>query len=404
MTYDYLIKNGTVVDFVNQTTRVQDIYVKDGKIADATGDEDIEVTKLVDAAGKFVVPGLVDEHFHCDFGSGFIGANADMVCPSTGVTTTCDAGSTGCNNFERFYRDDIIRYMTDVRAYLHVSSFGVKANCKHEEDHDPADIQKDKIIALFKKYPNELRGLKVRYSIHTMGEYGFEPLKKAVEIADELNDMGYHCHVAVHMAELPVDMDFDEFFSIMRPGDVYTHLYQNLGPAIIDNGKVRDSFKKAREKGVLFSTGNGGMHWCFDNYEQCYKEGFYPDIISSDIVKYNQFLVPSFNLCYHMNTNLAMGMTPVQVLKAVTYNPAKALGLLEEVGTLEVGTKADIAILDLVDKEMDLPDRFGRTVKTKQIFVPLMTIKEGVCVFRQVFFVNGYGWPKLLKNYVEVKR
>ena len=400
MNYDYIIKDGTMVDFENNKTYVSDLFIKDGKIVEPDYSENAHANKLVDAKGKFVLPGFIDEHAHWDYSAGYIGANADMLCPSTCVTTSCDAGSTGCNNFERFYREDILNYTTDVRAYIHVSNFGVRANCIHEEDQDPKDINETKIINLFKKYPNILKGIKVRYSIHTMGDYGFDPVRRAVEIADKINSLGIHCHVAVHMAELPIDTNFEEFFDILRPGDIYTHLYQNLGPSIIENGKIRDSFKKAKEKGILFSTGNGGMHWCFDNYEACYKDGFYPDIISSDIVKYNKFLVPSFNLAYHMNTNMAIGMDPISVIKAVTYNPAKALGILDEVGTLEVGTKADVAIIDLVDAEIDLPDRFGRSVKSEKLFVPLMTIKDGEAVFRQVFFVNGYGFDKTLQNYV----
>lgn len=400
MYYDYVIKNGNLVDFEKNEIFISDVFIKNGKIVEPYYGEDIHASKEVDATGKFVVPGLIDEHAHWDYSSEYIGANADMLCPSACVTTTCDAGSTGCNNFERFYREDIMSYTTNVKAYLHVSDFGVKANCKHEEEQDPYDINEEKMIVLFKKYPNTLRGIKVRYSTHTMGAYGFEPVRKAVKIADKINEMGLHCHVAVHMAELPVNTDFEEFFDILRPGDIYTHLYQNLGPTIVCNGKVRECFKKAREKGILFSTGNGSMHWCFDNYEKCFSEGFYPDIISSDIVKYNKFLVPSFNLIYHLNAAMAMGMDPIHVLKAVTYNPAKALGILDEVGTLNIGSKADVAILDLAKTKTKLSDRFGREIETEKIFIPLMTINNGETVFRQVFFINGFGFDKTLKNYV----
>jgi len=401
MVYDYIIKNGKMIDFETKETYVGDLYIKDGIIVAPVSDEEAHAKRLVNAAGKYVVPGLIDEHAHWNYEASNLGADADMVCPGACVTTSVDAGSSGAANFEQFYRQNIMRYTTDVRAYLHVSSFGVKAACAHEEEHDPADIQEEEIIRLFDKYPEVLRGIKVRYSIHTMGTYGFEPIKKAVELADKINGRGHHCHVAVHCAELPENMDFEGLLNCLRPGDIYTHLYQNLGPTIFDKtGKVRECIKEARKRGVVFSTGNGAMHWNYPNYESAFKDGFYPDIISSDVVRYNKFLRPGFSLTYPMCTTMIAGMNEIDILKAVTYTPAEKLGLLNEIGTLKEGTRADVAIMDIIDAEVPFRDRFGNERISERIFVPLMTIKSGEAVFRQVFFGGGYDFDVTLENYV----
>lgn len=399
MKYDYIIKNGTLFDFENRKTYCGDVYVKDGRIADASCDSDISYAKIIDAKGKYVLPGLIDEHAHWAWGIGSLSLNADQICPNSGVTTTVDAGSTGIENFESFYQMDIIRYKTDVRAYLHIATNGVLATSAHEEDQDPDAIDESKIFNLFKKYPECLRGLKVRLSQATM-QYGLEPLERAICLANKLNAAGYRCVVAVHVANISADFPFEEMLNLMRPGDIYTHLYQNLGPTIFDSdGKIHECFKKARERGVIFSSGNGSLHWTLDNLKKGCDNAFFPDIISSDICSFNVYLRPGFNLLYTMHAWLLSGMDVIDVMKAVTLTPAKCLGL-EEVGELKPGYKADITILDRMEKETVFVDRFGGKAVSKQIFVPVMTIKGGEVVHRQFYFDGGCDFPKIERNFL----
>ena len=65
MTYDLLVKNGTVIDG-NGTPRMRaDVAVSNGKIA-AIGEIDDAATNTIDATGKIVCPGFVDPHTHYD--------------------------------------------------------------------------------------------------------------------------------------------------------------------------------------------------------------------------------------------------------------------------------------------------------------------------------------------------
>jgi dihydroorotase len=83
---------------------------------------------------------------------------------------------------------------------------------------------------------------------------------------------------------------------------------------------------------------------------------------------------------------LASGMNELAILKAVTHDPARILGMENEAGSLAVGMPADIVVMDVMEKDVELFDRFGGKATAKRVFVPLMTIKKGEIVFRQIFY------------------
>ena len=89
-----LIQNGTVLDPATGLKEQKDVAVKNGKIF-ALGDFSREKTKfMVDAAGCYVTPGLIDHHAHV-YPLMKTGIPSESLCFSAGVTTVVDAGSTG---------------------------------------------------------------------------------------------------------------------------------------------------------------------------------------------------------------------------------------------------------------------------------------------------------------------
>ncbi len=74
---------------------------------------------------------------------------------------------------------------------------------------------------------------------------------------------------------------------------------------------------------------------------------------------YNPGSCPTENLQLIMTLGcLKLGMTPAQVLAAVTINAAHALGMADTIGSLERGKSADMVIFD-ADNEAYLPYHFG---------------------------------------------
>lgn len=383
---DMIIRNGQVFDSVNAKFEKKDIGIHQGVFVAL--DEDTQSNNEVDAEGNYVVPGIIDEHAHLNLYGTIIGANADTVCIPNGITTACDGGTCGASNFEQFYMSNIIRYESTVYSYLNVSTFGNKSLCKHEEDHDPADFREDLIDSLFEKYPQVLRGLKVRMCKETLGDHGISPLHAGIEMSEHLKAKGYHCPVAIHYDDLPENVTVKELFGTMRKDDVIAHVFQTKAETIFnENGKIKDCVWDAKKRGVYMDDCHGRVHWSYPNLQNAFSQSFYPDIISSDLVRVSEYTRPGFSLLYAMSVNSAAGMPTEKILQSVTYTPAKSLGIEEKAGVIREGAPADVAILDIRDvKDKTFTDNYGNSISGNKLFVPLMTVKGGRTAYRQIFF------------------
>src|SRR5882672_3720134 len=98
MTYDLLIRNGTIVDGQGGEPYVGDIAIKDGAIAAVGSVNGDPATREIDATGLLVTPGFVDLHTHYDGQAIW----SDRLTPSSahGVTTVvmgnCGVGFAPC--------------------------------------------------------------------------------------------------------------------------------------------------------------------------------------------------------------------------------------------------------------------------------------------------------------------
>ena len=110
MSYDLLIRNGTIIDGTGAARYQGDVAVKGGKIA-ALGKVEGPAASVIDAAGKIVCPGFVDPHTHYD-----AQITWDRVLSSSaehGVTTVvmgnCGVGLAPCRPSERdWLADDLV--------------------------------------------------------------------------------------------------------------------------------------------------------------------------------------------------------------------------------------------------------------------------------------------------------
>lgn len=373
----FVIKGGRVYNPLRGDWKDRDVAVENGKIISGVPRGEYQV---IDAAGCVVTAGLIDYHVHYFNHGTENGINPDAASFPCGVTTAVDAGSSGAANYE-LYRNTVMA-MSDVRIFnMLLMASGGQITDQYPERLEEQYFDKKKIKDLFARYPENLVGLKTRMSVGIIAaDAAVRSLSATVELADEIG-----CNVSVHITN-PI-MDLEEIGRILRKGDVICHIYQGKGEeTILDaKGNVRKGILEAREKGVIFDASNGCNNYDLEVCGQAMAQGFWPDIISSDINTSGFYLQPLHSLPRIMSKYLEFGMSLEDVLDAVTIIPARLLGR-PELASMDEGTAADIGIFDIRQKRVVYRDKAGHTLEGSRVIVPQLTMKDGKIMYCQADF------------------
>ena len=150
---------------------------------------------------------------------------------------------------------------------------------------------------------------------------------------------------------------------------------------------MREGILRARERGVLFDACNGKNNFDLKVAQTAIEQGFYPDIISSDVntVSYYQGVLHS--LPRVLSKYLTFGMSLEHILDAAVLMPARLIGR-EDLASLTPGTEADLGIFKVEEREITYRDWTDgiNELKGHEMIVPQMTIKGGNVVYSQVYF------------------
>jgi dihydroorotase len=380
MKYDLLISGGEVVDPGAGLRGRMDVVVFAGRIAAVAPDlPAADAHRVIDAKGLLVTPGLVDVHAHVFVNSSDMGENTDRFCNSSGVTTVCDAGSTGSATFAglRHMLDRGVR--TRARAFVNLSAIGIVGTSRcgelaHFPYADPEGcartIAENRDIAI---------GVKLRYGPNLVWEYTTAPVKTARQAADMAG-----VPMMIHITGTPLPLP--EILACMKPGDIVTHCFHGGEHGIMGPQKqfLLKEVVEAQRHGIIFDCAHGrGGHFSFPLIEKALDQGFLPDTISTDLTFTTASSGPVWGLTTTMSKLLHFGVGLDEVVLRATATPARILGLEGLVGTLRPGANADVALLELRDGDVEFRDTDGNTVAGKRQLVARMTLKDGrICYQR----------------------
>ena len=334
----------------------------------------LDTVEIIDAKGKIVLPGLINTHVHLsqqlgrgiaddvdlltwlrervwpyesnfDYESSLISSTACCVeMIKSGVTTFLEAGGQ--------YVEAMIEAVknTGIRAALSKSvmdeGIGLPTNWIKTADEE-IQVQKE----LFDKYNNTADGrVKIWFGLRTIFNNSDDLIIKTKKIADKLNT-GIHMHIAEIAAE-------NDYVKSNKGDSTVEHLHKLgvLGPNLlavhtvwltdreIDLFRLYDvkvshnpaaamkvvlgfaRIPEMLEKGLSVSIGTDGAP--SNNRMDMMREIYLTSLI-------------------HKGRTLNPKVVPAeQVLEMATINGAKCALLENEVGSLEVGKKADLIILN----------------------------------------------------------
>ena len=368
---DLLIINGHVIDPANHIDEVRPVAVYNGEIVAYEQGEDARHT--IDAAGRYVFPGLIDAHAHMFSEGSDIGIYPDLAYLPTGVTSAIDC-TAGVSNYRIFRSAVISRSKVRIKSFLQMCSAGLVTSSYHE-CIDPKYFNPEKIARIYEENADNILGLKLRQSEELSGGLGIAPLKATVEIAERIG-----CPVEVHCTNIPVPTS--EVLDVLRPGDIFEHVYQGVKNTIIDeNGNLRNCVRKARDRGILFDTAEGRRHGDFDVMLAAKKQGFVADFCSTDLVSGSMYRRSIFSLPNLMSRYVAMGIPLQKVIEMTTSAPAKLMKMEGKIGCLSERARADIAIFRWLPIHQTYRDWKGSTFTADNMLKTEMTIKDGDIVY-----------------------
>jgi dihydroorotase len=377
-TYDLLIKGGHGIDPANRIDGIMDVAISGNRIARVSAEiPTSQARKVIDAAGLYVTPGLVDLHAHV---YGYEGSLLpDDTALIAGTTTVVDAGGSGWRTFDDFRQTVITHSRTRVLAFLNIVGHGMQS----EFESDPNDMDSEATARKIAQNRDVIVGIKTAH----VGGVGWTAIQRAVQ--------------AGRLSNTPVMVD-DKIFTNsgrtsreklldqLRPGDMHTHTFNDRQLEVIDRftGKVQPYIWEARRRGVLFDLGHGAGSFLWPVASRAMAQGFLPDTISTDLHA-ESILIAQSDMPNCISKMMLLGMSLPDAVLRSTVNPAKNIHRFPELGTLNEGAVADVAVFALRSGVFAFKDSWHvKRLGTKRLEC-VLTVRDGKLVFDR----DGLGFP-----------
>ncbi len=366
-----LIKNITLVpmDGKDEIKENVSVLVEGNKIKDIFQNEkDIKADKVIDGENKLLMPGLVNAHTHIGM-SVFRNYADDMplhqwlteaIWPIEGkleaedlywasLLSIIEMVESGTTTFADmyFFMDEVARAVgeTGIRAVL-------ARGLSDDKDPDKNRAKLNEVRQMYENWNNKFNNrIKVMVGPHAPYTCGTEFLKECVALAKDLNT-GIHIHLSETKKEVldclnQYDKSPIEYAKDIGIFDVHTLAAHCVILSDEDLDIIRDkNVFPVNNPASNLKLGSG-----FAKVDDMLRMGI-PVSLGTDGSSSNNNLnmFEEIKLAAIVNKALTEDATAVsayEALEMATINGAMALGLEDEIGSIEPGKKADLIILDL---------------------------------------------------------
>ena len=358
-----LIKNAYILDMVGEESNIRksDILIQDNRIAKIETEIEEEADEKINAKNMIVMPGLVNTHTHLAM-SIFRGYKDDQklmdwlenaIFPVEDKLEPDDiywnsylsciemikSGTTTCNDMY-FGMNKVIESIEDT---------GLRAVVAWCMTDDAIGDKVEKTREYAQKYNVPESRIKIFTSPHAPYSCNPDTIKLCVDLAKELHT-GLHIHLSETLAEEKMiyekydkrgteylnDLGVFDVPVVLAHGiyisdsdiDILKHIKGGISHNPISNCKLSSGIcdvVKLRKNGISVGLGTDGIGstTTLDMFEE---------------MKMASYL-------QKVKTKIPTSITAYEVLKMATIEGAKVLGLEDEIGTLEVGKKADMIFI-----------------------------------------------------------
>ncbi len=426
---DMVIKNGTIV--TASDIYKGDIGIKNGKIAEIG--EDLNADKIVDAAGKYVIPGGIDAHTHLDMPFGGTFSSDDF---QTGTKAAAIGGTTAVIDYS----------VQPAGGTLHDAAriWGEKGEkaCIDYSFHIAVTNADDNAIRempeMVKEGYTSFKVYMVYDGMRVDDEAFIKILKKSAECGALV---GVHCenyYVIKHLTEtlLAEGKTEPKYHAVSRPAScegeaanrAITLAAMANAPLLIVHNTCEESIskiKEAREKGLPI-VGETCPQYLFlseDNYEEPnfggakyvmspplrdkknwdyiwkqLKDGVIQTVATDHcpfFFEQKKLGIDDFSkipngapgielrMPLMLSNGPKHGLTLQRIVEVTATNPAKLFGMYPQKGTIAIGSDADIVLFDPNKKVKVTKDMLHENVDYTSFEgfeldgYPVMTISRG---------------------------
>ena len=362
-----VIVNANMFDGLGNEFKDYDILIKDGKIQAIGPDLVIDGSQVIDAQGKWVTPGIIDIHSHMG------------VYPAPGVRTSSDGNEATAPVTAEVWAEHSV-WTQDPQFVLAlkggITSFHVlpgSANLMGGRGATFKNVPNNSIQAM--KFPNAPHSLKMACGENPKRVYGsrgqspatrmgnmagyrkawieaesyYENIQEGKDIKRDLrNDtlagvlsgdilVQNHCYRA------------DEMMMMIEMSKEFDYKITTFHHAV-EAYKVADALAEHGICAAMWADWWGFKHEAYDMVQANIaivdqaRGGSGCAIVHSDDEVGIQHLNQEAAKAMAAGNRAGYDISEARAMKWITYNPAKAAGILDQTGTLEVGKDADVVL------------------------------------------------------------
>ncbi len=370
-----LVKNATVVTMNRERQVLQgDILIKEDRIA-SIGTTSEKADRVIDGTGKIAIPGLIQSHVHlCQ--TLFRGQADDLelmdwlkqrIWPLEGshdydsvyysallgIGELFKSGTTAIVDMETVNHTEAA-----LEALLQTGIRAISGKCMMDYGEgvpdslmDDTDNSIQESVDLLEKWHNKDNGrLQYAFTPRFVVSCSDRLLREVRELAKK-----YHVKVHTHASENRGEIELVQQDRGMRTV-VYLDQIGLLGPDLI---LAHCIWLDEQEKDMIAKSGAKVVHCPSSNLKLASGIAKIPELLSrgvnvsiaADSASCNnnldQFLEMRLTALIHKPFYGPTAMPAEQVFELATIGGARAMGMEKEIGSLEVGKKADVVVVDL---------------------------------------------------------
>ena len=385
--YDLVLTGGRVCDPANGVDKVCDVAIAGDRIA-ALGDSlAAQARRAIDVTGKIVTPGWVDLHTHVFEWMTTFGLPPDDVGVNSGVTTAVDQGGAGAYTIPAFKHYIADRARTDIRCFPSINAAGtLRGGLAGPILHTPDIVDVNLLVVEAEKHPKLVRGFgEIHGESGAWSRWGFAVVEQA-RAASDRTGLPLYFHTGelfeVDEANRPDSRSLlPQVLAIARPGDILAHVYSAQHDGVLGTDeRPSPLLAEAVASGLLLDIGFG-INFSYATARRMIAAGIWPDIISSDV--HGRFdamhddTMLDYSLAGAFARLVALGMPFGDALAAVTVTPARVLREEAEIGTLSIGSRADVTVLEERIESWPFCDSQPEVLMAERRWLPHLVLRAG---------------------------